>query len=74
MLEGWNGKIQVEEDGTNTWEEGFSDSNQLYLVKEVNKLISEMYLSFTGIFQNKYLAKAQIEKLYCMSNIFFKNK
>jgi len=57
VLEGWNGKIQVEEDGTNTWEEGFSDSNQLYLVKE-----------------NKYLAKAQIEKLYCMSNIFFKNK
>ena len=35
-----------------------------------------MYLFFIGIFQNKYLAKAQIEKLYCMSNtnIFFKNK
>ena len=74
MLRGWNGKIQVEKDGTNTWEEGFSDSKQLYLVKEVSKLIPVMDFFPYWSFQNKYLAKVQIEKLYCKSNMFFKYK
>ena len=30
-LQGQNGKIKVEEDGTSTWENGFPNSKQLYL-------------------------------------------